>query len=385
MPLRPLFCLVSCRCISLVRSSGCCGSLCPGRVGLRSPLADRLYRSLMPKRVTIKDIAQALNTNSSTVSRALNDSPLISDQTKALVRAKATELGYYPNSIARQLREGKSRTIGLLVPLINRVFFANIIHGVESVARARGYQLLICQSNDDVEEEIAAIRTLRAQKVAGMLVSRASAPIDERIYQEALNDGLPLVMFDRILTTLNVNKVVNANQEASYQAVQHLIEQGYRRIAHFGGPLTLSIYQERYAGYQQALQEAGIAEDPALVFHPVITQEAGRVATQRMLAEGLAFDAIAATSDLSALGAWRVMREQGIDIGPEKGLIGFANETFTELIGISSVEQYSVEMGKTAARLLFEDIEEEAQDAPQIRRQVLITPQLVLRSSSQRR
>jgi len=339
----------------------------------------------MAKRVTIKDIARALDTNSSTVSRALNDSPLISDQTKALVRAKATELGYYPNSIARQLREGKSRTIGLLVPLINRVFFANIIHGVESVARQRGYQLLICQSNDHVEEEIEAIRTLRAQKVAGILVSRASDPIDERIYQEALNDGLPLVMFDRILTTLNVSKVVNANQEASYQAVQHLIEQGYRRIVHFGGPLTLSIYQERYAGYRQALEESGIGVDPALVFHPVITQQAGRSTTAQMLAEGLAFDAIAATSDLSALGAWQVMREAGLAIGQEKGLIGFANESFTELIGMSSVEQYSEEMGKTAARLLFEDIEVEDVNTPQIRRQVLITPKLVLRASSQRK
>jgi LacI family transcriptional regulator len=363
-------------------------ALCAETVPLGS-LSGRAQRlsllSNMAKRVTIKDIARALDTNSSTVSRALNDSPLISDQTKALVRAKAAELGYYPNSIARQLREGKSHTIGLLVPLINRVFFANIIHGVESVARQRGYQLLICQSNDHVAEEVEAIRTLRAQKVAGILVSRASDPIDERIYQEALNDGLPLVMFDRILTTLNVNKVVNANQEASYQAVRHLIGQGYRRIVHFGGPLTLSIYQERYAGYRQALEEAGIGVDPALVFHPVITQPVGRATTEQMLADGLEFDAIASTSDLSALGAWQVLREAGIAIGQEVGLIGFANESFTELIGMSSVEQYSEEMGKTAARLLFEDIDVGDQNTPQIRRQVLITPQLVLRASSQRK
>lgn len=338
----------------------------------------------MAKRVTIKDIAQALNTNSSTVSRALNDSPLISEQTKLLVKQKAAEMGYYPNSIARQLREGRSRTIGLLVPLINRVFFANVIHGVESIARAKGYQLLICQSGDDARQEVEALRTLRIQKVAGIIVSRASGPNDEDLYRSILADGTSIVMFDRISPTLEVNKVVNANQQASYEAVRHLLAQGYRRIIHFGGPRSLSIYQERYAGYEQALQEAGLPLDPELVFHPVISQDAGRETMQRILAEGIDFDAIASASDFSGLGALLVMQEAGLQVPQDKGLIGFANESFTELIGMSSVEQYSTEMGEAAAKLLFEDIEARDADTPQPHRQVVIAPKLVPRRSSLR-
>ncbi|MEO1449228.1 MAG: LacI family DNA-binding transcriptional regulator, partial [Bacteroidota bacterium] len=181
----------------------------------------------MAKKVTIKDIARELNTNDSTVSRALNDSPLVSLRTKELVKKKAAEMGYRRNSIARQLREGKSRTLGLLVPRINRAFFANVIHGVETVAKQKGYQVLICQSNDTVEEERDAIRTLGEQKVAGIIVSRAADAGEEDFYQEVIEDGIALVMFDRVLKSLHTHQVINANKEASYTAVKHLIDQGY--------------------------------------------------------------------------------------------------------------------------------------------------------------
>lgn len=342
----------------------------------------------MAKRITIKDIARELNTNSSTVSRALNDSPLISEETRALVKKKAVEMGYYPNPIAIQLRKGKSRTFGMLVPFINRVFFANVIHGVESLAKKKGYQLLIIQSNDSVEEERDAIRTLRAQKVAGIIVSKASGDTSDSFYEEVLSDGIPLVMFDRVSKTLNANKVVNANREASYEVVRHLIEQGYRRIVHFGGPMSLSMYQERYTGYCQALEEAGIGVDPDLVFHPAISLEAGKELTRKILAKKLDFDAVAAASDFSGLGALLTMREMGIAVPEEKGIVGFSNEYFTELVGMSSVEQFSVDMGKTIARILFEEIEEsEGKESrtPRIHHQVVITPKLVLRASSQRK
>lgn len=339
----------------------------------------------MPKRVTIKDIARELNTNSSTVSRALNDSPLISVQMKALVQKKAAEMGYFPNSIARQLREGRSRTIGLLVPLIKRVFFANVIHGAESVAKRHGYQILICQSNDRGEEEAEAIRTLRTQKVAGILVSRAADAVDEQIYRDTVADGTPIVMFDRVSDLPEVNKVVNANRDASYQAVQHLLSQGYRRIVHFGGPQTLKIYQERYAGYCQALEEVGIGVDPDLVFQPVISQEAGRQAMEDMLASGLDFDAVASASDFSGVGALLAMQAAGISIPGEKGLIGFANESFTELIGMSSVEQNSIAMGEAAAGLLLDEIKASQQTDALARQEIVIDLQVIPRATSLRK
>ncbi len=342
----------------------------------------------MAKRVTIKDIAKALDTNTSTVSRALNDSPLISDQTKALVKQKAVEMGYRPNSIARQLRKGKSKTIGLVVPFINREFFANIIHGVESIAKQKGYQLLICQSNDSRAEEAEAVRILYEQKVSGILVSIGAIQSDteEGIFQEIVKDGTPLVMFDRASATLNVNRVVNANREGSYQATKHLIEQGYRRIAYFGGPTHLNMYLERYVGYCQALAEANIPLDSELIYHPVLEKQAGASTMQEMLDSGVEFDALAAASDLSGLGALLTMQAAGIKLPEDKGLVGFANESFTELLGMSSVELYSIEMGKAAVRLLFEEIEQNSQvTTTEIRRQVEIVPKLIPRATSMRR
>ena len=338
----------------------------------------------MSRKVTIKDIARELNTTISTVSRALNDSPLISIQTKALVKKKAAEMGYRPNSIARQLRDGRSRTLGLLVPRINRAFFANVIHGVESIAKQEGYQLLICQSNDSVEEEEEAIKTLREQKVAGIIVSRASDAIHDDFYQEILDDGIPLVMFDRVARSLNVNQVINANESGSYLAVKHLIQQGYQKILHFGGPLSINVYQERYAGYVKALAEAQIPLDESLVFRTVLTQEEGQKCMKQILERALSFDAIAAASDFSALGAYLELEQAGFLIPDQVGLVGFANESFTELIGMSSVEQYSVDMGMTSAKLLLEEIEGREKDAPQMHRQMVIVPKLVVRKSTQK-
>lgn len=339
----------------------------------------------MAKRITIKDIARELNTNSSTVSRALNDSPLISDETRELVKKKAVEMGYYPNPIAIQLRKGKSKTFGMLVPFINRVFFANVIHGVESLAKQKGYQLLIIQSNDSIEEEVDAIRTLRAQKVAGIIVSKASGSNKDEVFKEVISDGIPLVMFDRVSQTLESHKVQNDNYLASYEVVRHLLEQGYRRILHLGGPMGLAMYQERYAGYCQALENAGIGVDPELVFHPVISLEAGKAKMKELLANGFEFDAVAAASDFSGLGALLTLQEAGIAVPEEKGVMGFSNEYFTELVGMSSVEQFSVDMGKAIARILLEEIEEENRKEPRIQHQVVIKPKLVLRKSSLRK
>lgn len=339
----------------------------------------------MGKRVTIKDIARELGTNSSTVSRALNDSPLISQKTKTLVQQKAREMGYLADPVARQLREGRSRTIGMIVPMINRTFFANVIHGVEAVAKANGFQLLICQSNNVGEEEQIAVQTFRAQRVAGVIVSQATEPGSEEAYQQLLTDRIPVIMFDRVSDTLPISKVVNANTQASYEAVSHLIEQGYRKIAYFAGPRTLTMYEERLEGYRRALSEAGIPEDPNLIFPNVLTKEEGKAITHSLLDQQVEFDAIASSSDFSALGAWEAFSEAGIQMPDQKGLIGFANEPFTAMIGMSSVEQYSVDMGKTVGELLIEQITTSGTDESSSPQEVIINSQVIRRSSSTRK
>ncbi|MEM9986668.1 MAG: substrate-binding domain-containing protein, partial [Bacteroidota bacterium] len=186
-------------------------------------------------------------------------------------------------------------------------------------------------------------------------------------------------------TSLEVNKVVNANQTASYEAVRHLLDQGYRRIIYLGGPQELSMYQERLAGYKQALEESGIPVDEELIFLAVTTREAGAGTLRKVLEKGIEFDAVAGASDFSALGAMLTIQEAGYAIPEEKGIVGFANESFTELIGMSSVEQYSVEMGKAAANLLLEAINDSsAGQADKPLQQVVIEPHLITRRSSMR-
>ena len=293
-------------------------------------------------------------------------------------------MGYLADPVARQLREGRSRTIGMIVPMINRTFFANVIHGVEAVTKSHGYQLLICQSNNVFEEEEIAIQTFRAQRVAGVIVSQTTEPGSGEVYRELLKEGIPVIMFDRVSATLPVSKVVNANTRASYEAVMHLIEQGYQKIVYFAGPQTLTMYEERLAGYRQALKEAGITEDPTLIFPNILTKEQGKSVTRSLLNQQIEFDAIASSSDFSALGAWEVLTELGIQLPAEKGLIGFANEPFTSMIGMSSVEQFSVDMGKTVGELLVEQVTSAGNTQLIPAREVIINSQVIRRASSTR-
>ncbi|MEM8892514.1 MAG: LacI family DNA-binding transcriptional regulator [Bacteroidota bacterium] len=335
----------------------------------------------MTKKTTIKDIAKALDTNISTVSRALNDSPLISPKTKKEVLEMAKKLNYSPNSIARQLREGKSRTIGLLVPRINREFFSNIIHAVQTYAHKKGYRVLLMQSNESHEDEKAALDVLISQNVAGIIMSRALDSRDEELTKGLPKQEIPLVMMDRVIRKEGISAIVNDNELGAFLAVEHLIEQGYRKILHFGGELDMHIYRERFEGYKKALAKAGIPYEEARVFKPVLTRKQGEEKMQEILDSKLEFDAIFSSGDLSALAAYLVLKEQGYRCPEDIGLVGFANEFFTELLGISSVEQFSLEMGEKASQLLFQKLSGKAPESSFI----TLKPELMIRASSLRK
>lgn len=336
------------------------------------------------KKITIKDIAKVLNTNVSTVSRALNDHPSISDKTKELVRRTARELNYRPNGIASSLRRGNTRTIGLVVPHINRHFFSNAIHGVESVAKSYGYQVIIAQSHEDYESEREAIRTLIKSRVDGVAISIAKTTRDNDHLQSLIDAGIALVQFDRIRPEMSTPSVTNDNFKGGQEAVLHLIEQGYKRIAHYAGPLHVNIYEERYNGYRAALSEAGIPIDESIVFEDLITQRVAYEQTIDLFSKKDPPDAIFAAGDFGALGALTGLRELGIKVPQEVGVAGFANEPFTHLTapGVTSLDQHSQEMGKMAARLLIDEMQQKETLA--ITKIVTIKPSLIIRESSLR-
>ncbi len=333
----------------------------------------------MTKKVTIKDIARELDTTYSTVSRALNNAPGIGDEKRRQVLAKASEMGYEPNLFARQLRQGGSRTIGLIVPRINRVFFSNVIHGVETIARERGYSVIICQSNEDRVREEENIKTLISNHVAGILMSLSKETESSEPHKEILRRNIPFVMFDRVFSDLETNKVLNDNFDASVQLTEHLIQQGYKKIIHFAGPDKINIYQERHAGFLKAMENHGMLIGEEQILENVITKDRGKEETDRLIREGKEFDAILASSDFSALGAMLSLQENRLNVPGDFGVAGFSNEPFTELLGLTSVEQRSTEIGRSAAGLLFEGIDSHESGTL---KEIVIKPEIIIRNST---
>ncbi|MCP3932735.1 MAG: LacI family transcriptional regulator [Bacteroidetes bacterium] len=334
----------------------------------------------MRKKVTIKDIARELKISYSTVSRALNNKGKVNLKKRKSIQMKAKEMGYQPNSVAKQLRQGYSNTIGLIVPRINRRFFSNVINGVETIAKQKGYNVIICQSNEKLSEEIAGIETFINSHVAGVIMSLSTESNIFEAHQKILQRNIPFVMFDRVIQEINTNKVLNDNLNGAYKAVSHLIQQGYKKIIHFTGPDYLDLYKERSEGYKKALHEHGIEVDGNLIFKDVLTQKKGSEIAADLVKNKISFDAIFSASDFSALGAYTTLQQSGISIPEEVGIVGFANEPFTELIGLSSVEQYSSEIGRSAARLLFEEIEQKQKS--ESTKDITVKTELLIRKSS---
>ena len=207
--------------------------------------------------VTIKDIAKALGISTSTVSRALRNSYEISIETKQLVLDCAEKLNYRPNPIALSLKERRSRSIGVVVCEIANNFFSQVINGIESIAYDRGYNVIISQSRESYDREVIDLQYLASRSVDGLLIS-LSTETNDMSHLKALHEkGFPIVFFDRITEEIDTHKVIVDNFKGAFDATEHLIKNGYRRIAAVTNSEFLSITTERMAGYKEALQMNG--------------------------------------------------------------------------------------------------------------------------------
>jgi LacI family transcriptional regulator len=338
------------------------------------------------KRTTIYDIAKKLNIAASSVSRALNNSGDINEDTKKLVLATAAELNYKRNVMASNLRKGQSKTIGVVVPRINQNFFSNVISGIEEAAHQKGYNLIICQSNELHEREIQCINTLINQHVDCIVISVSAEGGDYAHLQNVLDNGIRLVQFDRVAGELETLKVINDTEQVSLEAVSHLIAQGYKRIALLEGPQKLNIFRERKTGYLNALKIHGLPVVDELIVENAWTKELGATATRKLLSLPEPPDAIfASTSDFSALGVLEVASMMGIKVPAELGICGYSNEAFTEITSpsITTIDQFSILMGKTIADLYFKEMDKD--ESVHTSKTISIKPQLIIRASTSRK
>ncbi|MEM6317281.1 MAG: LacI family DNA-binding transcriptional regulator [Bacteroidota bacterium] len=336
----------------------------------------------MPQvKTTIYDIAKELQLTPSTVSRALRDHPRISRKTKKAVKEMAQQMNYQQNNVAAALRSGKTNILGVVVPRLNRSFFSSIVRGVEEVASQAGYNVMITQSNDKSANEQSNIAALMQAQVDGILASVAMDNQNFQHYQQIIDNQIPLVLFDRVTDISNASTVVIDDYLGAYKAVEHLIQQGYRRIAHFAGVQTLQIYKNRLRGYRDALEDNGLTFDDTLVVQSHLKLEDGTASMRQLLQLDELPDALFAASDFAAIGAMQVLKENGFVIPEDMALVGFMDEPFTSFVepGLTTVNQLSEEMGRFAAKIFLEQVNGKGDF---VARKTVLTPRLVIRGSS---
>ena len=332
--------------------------------------------------ITIHDIARELNISASTVSRALHNHPRISQGTREMVAKLAARYNYQPNVVASSLRRGESKTVGVIVPRINRNFFANVIGGMEEVFADSGYHLMICQTHERLKNEQAALRTLENARVDAILLSVSMETTGVEHIKAIQDRGIRLFFFDRICESIQVSSVVIDDRLGGYINVRHLIEQGYRKIMHVAGADHISIYRARKAGYLDAMKEAGIEVPPSWILEKPLILEGGESAFRAGMKMSTRPDAFFCAGDYAALGVVQAALKQDLRIPHDLGVTGFANEPFTSYMdpSLTTVDQRGGEMGKIVAELFLKC--GATYTKPEECKKIVLQPKLIIRESS---
>ncbi|MFI3265676.1 MAG: LacI family DNA-binding transcriptional regulator [Rikenellaceae bacterium] len=312
------------------------------------------------KKTSIYDIAAELNVSASTVSRALHDHPAISEAMKEKVRAKVLEMNYHPNHAAVTLKTGRVNTIAIVVPSINRNFFASVIEGVEDVVYKLGYDLMICKSSDNYKKEVQLIEKLSRGKVDGIIASLAAETTDFSHYQNIISSKIPLVLFDRWTPLEGAGKVVSDDKHASYMATKHLVDTGRRRIFHFAGDSNVSVWNDRKSGYLEAMRDYRIEVGKDWIYTDTPCEQSGVEFAKKILAMKPEDrpDAIYSTGDYAAKGLLEELTRNDVRVPEDIAIVGYSNEPIDVLLRptMTSVEQYGHKMGKAAAKMVIDAI-----------------------------
>jgi len=330
---------------------------CAFHFTLPDPITDVSHQKR--HQVTIVDIAHELGISKSTVSRALRGHADIHAGTRQAVLDLAQQLEYQPNPLANALLKSRTNTVGIIVPEFRHYFFPAVIIGAQEVFSKAGYNVMICQSEESYETEVANVKALMSSRVDGLLVSLTSQTNNYDHFRAVIRREVPLVFFNRVCTELDTPRVVVDDYAGAVAAVEHLIAQGYRRIAHLAGPIGLQVSQLRLQGYQNTLKKYGLPIDDELIIHHDLTPEKARIYTNHLLSLPQPPDAIFAINDPTAIEIMIIAKNRGIKIPQELGVVGFSDDPIAAIIepALTTVSQPVLDIGRQAARLLIEQIE----------------------------
>jgi LacI family transcriptional regulator len=316
----------------------------------------------MKQKITIKTIAKELGVSTSTVSKALKDSHEISSETKDKIQAYANLFNYKPNNLALQLRNQKTKVIGVILPKIVHHFFSTVIMGIEDGANKKGYNIMVCFSNESYKKEVETLKVLSNGSVDGLIVSIASETLknkDFRHFEELVSEEIPLVLCDRVVDEILCDKVVVDDVGAGYKATNHLIENGRKKIALITTPNHVNVGALRRQGYEKALIESYIKTDPNLIIEIDETQDI-KSQIEKVFKEDI--DAVFAVNEIYAANSMRIAKEKGLSIPNDISVIGFTDGLISEYSSpsITTIAQHGFVMGQQAVELLIERIENEA-------------------------
>lgn len=341
----------------------------------------------MPK-VTIKDVASLANVSISTVSRVINGGyPVSSDKREKVLRV-IDELKFTPNTIATSLRNKTTKTIGMIIPRITNATYTEMISGVESVVKGVGYNLLVSSTDNDIQQEINILRTLRERMVDAVLVS--SAATEPGIFSDYVKDSIPLILLDRRITGAQLDIVSSNDREASFQLVNYLVDMGHRRIAILKGVNELSITRDRLAGYMDAFNQNGLAPDPALQLNCDFTRDSAYAVVKPLLADTPRVQrptAIYTTNTSMAEGVISAIHDLGLQIPEDISVVSFGNLTLPLFYRpqITCISRNARIMGETAGRLAIKRITQKLTQTPYEPESIIVYSSLKFGDSVQKR
>lgn len=309
----------------------------------------------------MKDIARALGVSVSTVSRALKDSPRISEAQRELIKKYAREHNFYPNALAESLRASRTRPlkiIGVIVPQFAHFYFASVLSGIEQEATSMGYSIMVGQSDERYDREVLLCKQFFAHKVCGVIVSQAKDTHNYDHFRKLISHGMPLVFYDRICTGLDCSRVVVDDYQGAYNAVTHLIDTGCRRIAFYGSPMTMEISKNRYNGYRDALLHARLKPEEKY-FRICDNRAAAEAMTPEILSHEEIPDAFFAVNDDTAIGILYTAKRMGYRVPQDISVCGFTNGNRAVACDpmLTTVEQRGVTVGEEAANILISKVE----------------------------